>query len=103
MLVSSLRSDPRCDQPERETRNPRGHRRGRPRAMEDRISALAAGHRLREDDSTVRTRSGPRIMAVLRNLAIGALRLHGRTDIAEATRWAARNTARPFAVLGLTP
>ena len=57
----------------------------------------------REDDSTVRTRSGPRIMAALRNLAIGALRLHGRTDIAEATRWATRNTARPFAILGLTP
>ena len=57
----------------------------------------------REDDSTIHTRSGPRIMAALRNLAIGALRLHGRTDIAEATRWATRNTARPFAILGLTP
>lgn len=57
----------------------------------------------REDDSTVHTRSGPRIMAAFRNLAIGALRLHGRTDIAEATRWATRNTARPFAILGLTP
>lgn len=57
----------------------------------------------REDDSTVHTRSGPRVMAALRNLAIGALRLHGRNDIAEANRWATRNTARPFAVLGLTP
>ena len=57
----------------------------------------------REDDSRVRTRSGPRIMAALRNLAIGALRLHGRTDIAEATRWANRNMGRPFLVLGLTP
>lgn len=57
----------------------------------------------REDDSTVHTRSGPRIMAALRNLAIGALRLYGRTDIAEATRWATRNMARPFAILGLTP
>ena len=57
----------------------------------------------REDDSTVHTRSGPRIMAALRNLAIGALRLHGRTDIAEATRWATRNTTRPFTILGLTP
>ena len=57
----------------------------------------------REDDSTVHTGSGPRVMAALRNLAIGALRLHGRNDITEATRWATRNTARPFAILGLTP
>ena len=56
----------------------------------------------REDDSKVRTRSGPRIMAALRNLAIGALRLTGRTDIAEATRWATRNMQRPFTILGLT-
>ena len=32
-----------------------------------------------EDKSTVRTRSGPRVMAALRNLAIGALRLAGRS------------------------
>ena len=57
----------------------------------------------REDDSKTRTRSGPRIMASLRNLAIGALRMYGRTDIAEATRWATRNMRRPFVILGLTP
>lgn len=55
----------------------------------------------REDHSTVRTRSGPRVMASLRNLAIGALRLAGRTDVAEATRWACRYMSRPFAILGL--
>lgn len=55
----------------------------------------------REDDSTAHTRSGPRVMATLRNLAIGALRLSERTDIAEATRWAARNMQRPFTILGL--
>jgi predicted transposase YbfD/YdcC len=55
----------------------------------------------REDDSTVRTRSGPRIMAALRNLAIGALRLAGRADITEATRWAGRRADRPFTILGL--
>jgi predicted transposase YbfD/YdcC len=55
----------------------------------------------REDDSHVRTRSGPRAMAALRNLAIGALRLAGRTDIAEATRWATRDMQRPFTILGL--
>jgi predicted transposase YbfD/YdcC len=56
----------------------------------------------REDDSKIHTKSGPRIMAALRNLAIGAPRLHGRNDIAEATRWATRNTQRPFTILGLT-
>lgn len=55
-----------------------------------------------EDKSKVRTRSGPRIMAALRNLAIGALRLAGRTDVTEATRWAGRFMGRPFTILGLT-
>jgi predicted transposase YbfD/YdcC len=55
-----------------------------------------------EDKSQVRTRSGPRIMAGLGNLAICALRLSGRTDVTEATRWASRSMDRPFAILGLT-
>jgi predicted transposase YbfD/YdcC len=55
-----------------------------------------------EDKSKVRTRSGPRAMAALRNLAIGALRLAGRTDVTEATRWAGRAMDRPFTILGLT-
>jgi predicted transposase YbfD/YdcC len=57
----------------------------------------------REDHSRVRTRSGPRVMASLRNLAIGALRLAGRPNITAATRWACRYMNRPFAVLGLNP
>ncbi len=56
----------------------------------------------REDSSTVRTRSGPRAMAALRNLAIGALHLAGRHDTTEATRWASRRMDRPFTILGLT-
>jgi predicted transposase YbfD/YdcC len=56
----------------------------------------------REDHSRVRTRNGPRVMASLRNLAIGALRLAGRTDITEATRWACRNMTRPFVILNLS-
>lgn len=56
----------------------------------------------REDNNRARTRSGPRILATLRNLAIGALRLAGRHDITEATRWANRYMNRPFAILGLT-
>jgi len=57
----------------------------------------------REDHSHARTRSGPRVMAGLRNLSVGALHLAGRRDIAEATRWASRNMLRPFQLLGLTP
>jgi predicted transposase YbfD/YdcC len=56
----------------------------------------------REDQSRTRTHNGPRVMASLRNLAIGALRLAGRTDITEATRWACRNMNRPFTILNLT-
>jgi len=56
----------------------------------------------REDHSRVRTRCGPRVLASLRNLAINALRLAGRTDITEATRWANRDMTRPFTILGLT-
>jgi predicted transposase YbfD/YdcC len=56
----------------------------------------------REDNSQVRTRSGPRIMAALRNLAIGALHLAGRADVTEATRWASRSMDRPFTILGLS-
>jgi predicted transposase YbfD/YdcC len=56
----------------------------------------------REDHSRARTGSGPRVMAGLRNLAIGALHLAGRRDITEATRWAGRVMHRPFQLLGLT-
>jgi hypothetical protein len=57
----------------------------------------------REDNSTARTGSGPRVMAAPRNLAIGALHLLGRRDITEATRWATRAMDRPFKILKLTP
>lgn len=56
----------------------------------------------REDASRVRTRNGPRVLASMRNLAINALRLAGRRDITEATRWASRNMTRPFTILGRT-
>src|SRR3954447_16966888 len=56
----------------------------------------------REDNSTVRTRSGPRVMASLRNLAVGAIRLTGRRDITEASREAGRVMHRPFKILKLT-
>jgi predicted transposase YbfD/YdcC len=56
-----------------------------------------------EDHSTAHTRSGPRVMTALRNLAIGAIHLHGRRDITETTRWATRAMDRPFKLLGLIP
>lgn len=55
----------------------------------------------REDNSTVRTRSGPRVMAGLRNLAVGAHHLAGRRDITEASREASRAIHRPFKILKL--
>jgi predicted transposase YbfD/YdcC len=56
----------------------------------------------RADPSRARTGSGPRVMAGLCNLAIGALHLAGRHDITEATRWAARAMHRPFQLPGPT-
>jgi hypothetical protein len=54
-----------------------------------------------EDASTARTGSLPRVMASLRNLAIGALRLAGHPNLAAALRHTARDPARPLAILGL--
>jgi predicted transposase YbfD/YdcC len=55
-----------------------------------------------EDASQVRTRSGPQVMATLRNLAITLLRQAGHTNIAAACRHHARNAIRPLAILGLS-
>lgn len=55
-----------------------------------------------EDTSRVRTDTAPRAMATLRNLAIGALRLTGHTNIAAGLRHHARDTTRPLTALGIT-
>lgn len=52
-----------------------------------------------EDRSRVRTGSGPRVMASLRNLAIAVHRLHGETNIASATRRCCQKSSRSFARL----
>ncbi|MDZ7918034.1 MAG: ISAs1 family transposase [Rhodococcus sp. (in: high G+C Gram-positive bacteria)] len=52
-----------------------------------------------EDASRIRTGSGPRVMATLRNLAIGLLRACGHTNIAEAVRYYARQPDRPITLL----
>ncbi|WP_372412148.1 ISAs1 family transposase [Streptomyces luteireticuli] len=54
-----------------------------------------------EDASQLRTGTAPRAMATWRNLAIGALRLAGKTNIASALRHNARDACRPLALLGL--
>lgn len=54
-----------------------------------------------EDASRVRTGTAPRAMATLRNLAIGALRLAGITNIAAGLRQIGRDPARPLTLLGI--
>ncbi|WP_327129798.1 hypothetical protein [Streptomyces sp. NBC_01727] len=55
-----------------------------------------------EDASQLRTGNGPRAMASWRNLAIGALKLAGITNIAAGLRRNARDPHRPLSLLGLT-
>jgi predicted transposase YbfD/YdcC len=55
-----------------------------------------------EDLSQVRTASGPRVMATLRNLAITILRLAGATSIAAALRHHSRRPGRPLHTITTT-
>jgi hypothetical protein len=55
----------------------------------------------REDSSRVRTGPRPRIMATLRNLAIGLIRQAGYTKIAATIRKIKHDTALLIAILGL--
>lgn len=57
----------------------------------------------REDDSRVRTASRPRIMATLRNLAIGLIRQAGHTKIAATIRKIKSDPHLLLAILGLHP
>lgn len=52
-----------------------------------------------EDASRVRTGSGPRVMASLRNIAIAIHRLDGQTNMRHATRSCCQNSRRGFALL----
>jgi predicted transposase YbfD/YdcC len=55
-----------------------------------------------DDASQLRTGNAPRAMATWRNLAIGAVRLSGATNIAARLRHNARDATRPLALFGLT-
>lgn len=54
-----------------------------------------------EDRSQIRVGNAPRVMATLRNLAIGALRIAGHTNIAAGIRSVGRNITRALELLGL--
>jgi hypothetical protein len=54
-----------------------------------------------EEACTARTGSLPRVMASLRNLVVGALRLAGHPNLAAALRHTSRDPPRPLALLGL--
>ena len=56
-----------------------------------------------EDASQIRTGSGPQVMAALRNLGIGILKMAGHASIAVACRHHARDATRTLATLGLSP
>jgi hypothetical protein len=69
-------------------------------------SIEAGPHRVRdvvfgEDHSQVRTAHGPANLAVLRTLAINALRLTGHTNIAAGLRQHARTPLLPLATVGV--
>jgi predicted transposase YbfD/YdcC len=54
-----------------------------------------------EDRSQIRVGNAPRVMATLRNLAIGALRIGGHTNIAAGIRAMGRSINRALDLLGL--
>ncbi|MFI6393720.1 ISAs1 family transposase [Nonomuraea sp. NPDC050540] len=56
----------------------------------------------REDASLIRTGNGPAVMAALRTIAIGILKLHGWTNIAKANRHNAHQAQRCLTTLGIT-
>ena len=64
--------------------------------------AAAGGVIYGEDLSPVRTASGPRVMATLRNLAITILRLAGASGIAAALRHHSRRPGRPLHTITTT-
>lgn len=54
-----------------------------------------------KDASQLRAGNAPRALATWRNLAIGALKLSGSTNIAAGLRRNARDPRHPLALLGL--
>lgn len=55
------------------------------------------------DASAVHAGNAPRVMAAFRNLAIGALKTLGATNIAKTTRAIRDQPERALPILGITP
>ncbi|MGH3929022.1 MAG: hypothetical protein ACRDTF_03485 [Pseudonocardiaceae bacterium] len=74
----------------------------RPRALaiEDKIHWVR-DVTFREDASQIKTAARPRVMATLRNLAIGLIRQAGHTKIAAAIRKIHNDPCLLFTILGL--
>ena len=66
-----------------------------------RIGELVRGHWEIENRSQVRTGTGPRALASLRNFAISRLRLAGCANIARAVRQQAWDWRLPLILLGI--
>ena len=86
------------------------------RTPADRLLQLVRGHwgienglhyvrdvTMGEDGSNVRTGSAPQVMAALRNVVIGILRLSGATNIASAIRTIGWQHNGALKILGLRP
>jgi len=82
-------------------------------ANPEQLLALARGHwqienrchhvrdtTYEEDRSQIRAGNGPRMMATLRNFAMGLLRLMGCSNIASATRHCAASSRDTLRILG---
>ncbi|MEV4361331.1 hypothetical protein [Nonomuraea sp. NPDC049625] len=82
---SHHRDDLRRHQPPTGPDHPRSTRRADPRPLSIEALHHIRDFTYREDASRIRTGNAPRIMAGLRNLAIGLARLTGWTNIAAAT------------------
>jgi hypothetical protein len=79
----------------------RGRRRSNASALPDNKLHYVRDVTYSEDASHIRTGNAPRVMAGFRNLAVGALRLAGHTNIAAALRHTARDFLRPLILLGI--
>jgi predicted transposase YbfD/YdcC len=55
-----------------------------------------------EDASQTRTGNGPQVMATLRNLTIGIMKMAGHHNLAASTRHYARDATRTLATLGIS-
>ena len=105
MLGANPKKSPKATQSKlsksRQTRKSSGHSVRGHWSIENRLHYVR-DTTFQEDRSQVRKRAAPHMMASLRNLAIGLLRLAGAlTNIAAATRYFMRNCDSAMQLLGV--